>query len=139
VSEPRWLSLEEVLVMHERQLARFGGAAGVRDRAALESAQSRPVNKWTYEKSSLVDLAAAYAFGIARNHAFVDGNKRVAFLAMATFLRLNGIHFAPAQETATAAVFGLAAGTIDEAGFARWMTDNVPPRAGRLKSTPARP
>lgn len=126
MSEPRWLSVEEVLVMHERQLARFGGAPGLRDRAALESALARPVNKWACEQSGLVDLAAAYAFGIARNHPFADGNKRVAFLAMATFLRLSGIHFAPAQETATAAVLGLAAGGIDEAGFARWIADNVP-------------
>ena len=124
--KPRWISLKEVLVIHERQLARFGGAAGIRDQGMLESALSRPVNKWEYERADIVDLAAAYAFGIARNHPFVDGNKRVAFLAMGAFLRLNGLRFAPSQEAATAAMLALAAGEIDEAGIARWIIDNVP-------------
>jgi death-on-curing protein len=126
VRKPRWISLKEVLVVHERQLARFGGAAGIRDQGMLESALSRPVNKWEYERADIVDWAAAYAFGIARNHPFVDGNKRVAFLAMAAFLRLNGLRFAPSQEAATAATLALASGEIDEAGFARWIIDNVP-------------
>ncbi|MBV8751798.1 MAG: type II toxin-antitoxin system death-on-curing family toxin [Hyphomicrobiales bacterium] len=121
----RWLSLEEVLVIHERQLGRFGGAAGIRDQGMLESALSRPRNKWEYEHADIVELAAAYAFGIARNHPFVDGNKRVAFLAMAAFLRLNGVHFAPSQEAATAAILALAAGEIDETGLTRWLVDNI--------------
>ena len=125
MSKPRWLTIREVLVIHERQLGWFGGAAGVRDRGMLESALSRPINKWEYERADLVDLAAAYAFGIARNHPFVDGNKRVAFLTAGAFLRLNGIHFAPPQEAATAAMLALASGEIDEAGFARWIIDNV--------------
>lgn len=124
--KPRWLSLREVLVIHERQLGRFGGAAGIRDQGMLESALSRPVNKWEYERADIVDLAAAYAFGIARNHPFVDGNKRVAFLAMGAFLRLNGLRFAPSQEAATAAMLALASGEIDETGLARWIIDNVP-------------
>jgi death-on-curing protein len=125
VSEPRWLSLEEVLVTHERQLNRFGGAAGVRDQGALESALSRPQNRWHYEGSGFPELAAAYAFGIAKNHPFIDGNKRVAFLAMATFLRLNGLHFAPSQEAATVMMLDLAAGSVDEGGLARWIRDNL--------------
>jgi death on curing protein len=125
VSKLRWLSLEEVLVIHERQLGRFGGAAGIRDQGMLESALSRPRNKWEYERADIVELAAAYGFGIARNHPFVDGNKRVAFLATAAFLRLNGVHFAPSQEAATAAMLALAAGEIDETGFARWLVDNI--------------
>jgi death-on-curing protein len=131
VRELRWLSLQEVLVIHERQLGRFGGAPGIRDQGMLESALSRPRNKWEYERAHLVDLAAAYAFGIARNHPFVDGNKRVAFLAMAAFLRLNGLHFAPSPESATAATLALAAGEVDEAGFARWILDNVSNRLRR--------
>ena len=126
MSEPRWLSLEEVLVTHERQLNRFGGAAGVRDQGALESALWRPQNRWHYEGSGLPELAAAYAFGIAKNHPFIDGNKRVAFLAMATFLRLNGLHFAPTQEAATVMMLDLAAGSIDEGGLTRWILDNLP-------------
>ena len=125
MSPPRWLALEEVLVVHERQLGRFGGAPSIRDRGALESALSRPVNRWAYEKAGIVELAGAYAFGIARNHPFVDGNKRVAFLAMAAFLRLNGVNFAPTQEAATAAMLALASGEIDEQGFTRWIADNV--------------
>jgi death on curing protein len=131
VTEPRWLSLAEVPVIHERQLARFGGAPGVRDRGALESALSRPLNKWAYENSGLVELAASYGFGIARNHPFVDGNKRVAFLTMATFLRLNNMKFAPSQETATAIILGLAAGEIDEEGLSRWIADNANPGSGK--------
>jgi death-on-curing protein len=125
VRKLRWLTLEEILVIHERQLGRFGGAPGIRDQGMLESALSRPRNKWEYERADIVELAAAYAFGIARNHPFVDGNKRIAFLAMAAFLRLNGVRFAPSQEAATAAILALAAGEIDETGFARWLVDNI--------------
>jgi death on curing protein len=125
VTEPRWLTLEQVLVIHERQLQRFGGASGVRDRGALEAALARPINKWMYENAGLIELAAAYAFGIARNHPFVDGNKRVAFLTMGAFLRFNGIDFSPPQEAVTAAIFELAAGNIDEEGLARWIGDNI--------------
>jgi death-on-curing protein len=124
--EPRWLSLDEVRVAHERQLARFGGGAGIRDPGLLESALDRPRNKWAYGEADLVKLAAAYAFGVARNHPFVDGNKRVAFLTMAAFLRLNGIRFAPSQEGATAIILGLAAGEVGEEGLARWIRDNLP-------------
>jgi death-on-curing protein len=126
MKEPRWLSLEEVIVAHERQLARFGGPAGIRDEGALESALMRPVNRWRYEESELPELAAAYAFGLARNHAFVDGNKRIAFVAMTLFLRRNGVHFRPGQAEATAIMFALAAGEVDEAGLARWIRDNWP-------------
>jgi death-on-curing protein len=126
MSEPWWLTLEEIIVTHERQLALFGGAAGIRDRGMLESALMRPQNKWRYEEADLAALAAAYAFGIANNHPFVDGNKRVAFLAMAGFLRRNGVKFAPSQEAATAAILAVAAGEVSEEGLARWISDNLP-------------
>ena len=126
MNEPRWLALEEVLVAHERQLARFGGAAGMRDQGVPESALSRPRNKWMYEQAELPELAAAYAFGVAKDHPFVDGNKRVAFIAMSAFLRLNGIAFAPSQADATAIILGLAAGEIAEEGLTRWIRDNLP-------------
>jgi death-on-curing protein len=125
VKKPRWLSLKVVLVIHERQLERFGGAPGIRDHGMLESALSRPINKWEYERADIVELGAAYAFGIAKNHPFVDGNKRVAFLSMAAFLRLNRVRFAPSQEAATAAMQALASGEIEETGLARWIIDNV--------------
>jgi death-on-curing protein len=86
----------------------------------------RPQNKWRYEEADLAALAAAYAFGIAKNHPFVDGNKRVAFLAMAGFLRRNGVKFAPSQEAATAAILAVAAGEVSEDGLTRWISDNLP-------------
>ncbi|MBB5752537.1 type II toxin-antitoxin system death-on-curing family toxin [Prosthecomicrobium pneumaticum] len=125
MSEPRWLREEEIRITHERQLARFGGAIGIRDVGALRSALDRPRNKWAYEQADLVTLGAAYAFGIARNHPFVDGNKRVAFLAMIGFLRLNGVRFAPPPAEATGVMLKLAAGEIDEAGLVRWIADSL--------------
>ena len=126
MNEPRWLDLDEVLIIHERQLARFGGALGVRDRGALESALDRPKNRWAYEGAATADLAAAYAFGLSRNHPFGDGNKRVAFVAMVAFLRLNGVAFRPPQENATIIMLDLAAGLVSEESLARWVTDNWP-------------
>src|SRR5437870_10207052 len=93
--EPKWVSYDQVVAMHSRQLRRFGGAPGLRDEGMLRSALQRPVNKWQYEQAGLAELAAAYAFGLAKNHAFVDGNKRIAFMTMVVFLRKNGVHFAP--------------------------------------------
>jgi death-on-curing protein len=127
MKEPRWLTLELVEDMHAEQLALFGGPSGLRDRGALESALGRPINRWHYESGDLVGLAASYAFGLARNHAFVDGNKRIAFAAMMVFLRLNGIHFAPDPAEATVAIVALAAGEMDEDGLTRWIRDNLPP------------
>jgi death on curing protein len=124
--EPEWLSKEDVLDAHARQLQVFGGAAGVRDEGGLESALGRPINKWRYEGAELPELAAAYAFAIVRNHPFVDGNKRAGFMAMVGFLLLNEIDFAPDPIEATAIVLALAASEIDEAGVARWIRDNWP-------------
>jgi death-on-curing protein len=126
VIEPRWLSLEQIKVAHERQLARFGGPAGLRDEGALVSAIMRPVNRWQYEQADFPELAAAYAFELARNHPFVDGNKRVAFVAMMLFLRKNRIRFSPDPAEATAIMLALAAGQVDEAGLTRWIKDNWP-------------
>ena len=95
--EPRWITYEQAIDMHSRQLRRFGGAPGLRDEGMLRSALLRPVNKWQYEQAEIAELAAAYAFGLARNHAFVDGNKRIAFHAMMVFLRSNDISFAPSR------------------------------------------
>jgi death on curing protein len=126
MSEPRWLDTTIILDVHAEQLALFGGADGVRDLGLLESALARPLNKFSYGETNLAALAAAYAFGIARNHAFVDGNKRAAFASIIVFLGLNGIDFDVAPEAATAIILGLAAGEIDEDGLARWIEDNMP-------------
>jgi death-on-curing protein len=106
VSEPRWLDHDIVIDVHAEQLALFGGAEGIRDRGLLESALSRPINKFHYGENDIAALAAAYAFGIARNHPFVDGNKRAAF--------------------ASIMILGLAAGEIGEEGLARWIRENLP-------------
>ena len=127
MSEPIWLDVYEVIDMHAEQLAIFGGPEGVRDRGLLESAVLRPVNQWHYGQTDMAVLAAAYAFGLARNHAFVDGNKRIAFHAMMVFLRGNGIEFAPDPAHATAMILALAAGEVNEEGLTRWIRDNWPP------------
>jgi death on curing protein len=124
--EPEWLTKEDVLRAHNRELQIFGGASGTRDEGALESALGRPLNKWQYESAALAELAAAYAYGIVRNHPFVDGNKRAGFVSMLGFLLLNKIDFTPEPLEATAVILGVAAGEIDEAGLARWIRDNWP-------------
>ena len=126
MSEPVWLPVELVIAIHERQLKRFGGPPGVRDLGALESALGRARNRWAYEDGDLASLAAAYAFDVARNHPFVDGNKRAALLAAVTSLGLNGIAFVADEAEAVVIIRDLAAGLVDEAGLARWIRDNLP-------------
>jgi death on curing protein len=127
--EPEWLTKDDVLRAHDRQIQIFGGAFGVRDDGLLESAIGRPLNKWQYEHAELPELAAAYAFGLVRNHPFVDGNKRVGFVAMVSFLLLNRIDFSPDPVEAIGIILGVAAGEIDEKGLARWIRDNWPKTA----------
>jgi death on curing protein len=126
MTEYIWLTPDMVVDIHARQLSEFGGPAGLRDQGMLESALARPQNQFAYGEADIVKLAAAYAFAIAKNHPFVDGNKRAAFLAMATFLRLNGVWFEPAPMDAAAAILALAAGNISEDGLSRWIRDNLP-------------
>jgi len=125
VSDPEWLDTSIVLDIHAEQLALFGGADGVRDPRLLESALARPLNKFVYGETSLAVLAAAYAFGIVRNHPFVDGNKRTGFAAMIVFLGLNGVELDVTSETATAVILSLAADEITEDGLARWIADSL--------------
>jgi death-on-curing protein len=126
VNEPQWLDTAIVLDIHAEQLSLFGGADGIRDLGLLDSALNRPLNKFAYGETALAALTAAYAFGIARNHPFVDGNKRTAFASMIVFLGLNGIDFDVAPADATAVILSLAAGEIGEDGLARWSGDNLP-------------
>jgi len=124
--EPGWLTYDQIVAIHSRQLRRFGGAPGLRDEGILRSALERPNNKWHYEQAGLPELAAAYGFGLAKNHAFVDSNKRIAFMAMMVFLRKSGVRLAPDQAQATAMMLALAAGEVSEESLARWLTDNWP-------------
>jgi death-on-curing protein len=126
VKEPGGVAYEQVIAMHSRQLRRFGGAPGLRDEGMLRSALERPLNKWNYEQAGLAELAAAYAFGLAKNHAFVDGNKRIAFMTMMAFLRKNAVRFSPDQAQVTTIIMALAAGEVSEESLTRWIRDNWP-------------
>lgn len=126
MTEPFWLTRQIIVAIHDEQLTIHGGASGLRDQGMLESALDPPKNKWSYEQAELAELAAAYAFGIARNHPFIDGNKRTSLLALYTFLGVNGIDFVVPEAEAAAMILALAAGEVDEAGLTRWIRDNWP-------------
>lgn len=119
--EPIWLSWRIVQTIHFDQVLQHGGFHGVRDIGLVESALSRPLNKWHYEGADLFLLAAAYGFGIARNHGFKDGNKRTAFLALYTFLGLNGYDLEAPEEEVVQVMTAVADGTLDEEGLADWV------------------
>lgn len=128
MKEPRWLPKQLILAVHNRQLAEHGGDAGVRDEGLLESALARPQNLFAYGESDVAALAGAYAFGIAKNHPFIDGNKRTAFVACELFLAANGYDLAASDEECLAMMLGLAASEVDETEFAVWLRENVQPR-----------
>lgn len=123
--EPQWLSLDIALAVHDRQLAEHGGPRGVRDAGMLESALSRPLNQWSYGEDDLCALAAAYAFGIARNHPFADGNKRTAWVFARLFLRLNGQALSFTPRAAIDIVLALAAGELSEVELADWFREHL--------------
>jgi death on curing protein len=127
VKEPEWLEIGIVLDFHAEQLALFGGAEGIRDLGLLESAVARPINKFTYGEFDLANHAAACGFGIARNHPFVDGNKRTALASMIVFLGLNGFDLDAPREQATVIILGLASGEMSEKGLAGWIADHIKP------------
>ncbi len=125
MTEWKWVSVQIVEAIHNRQLAEHGGAGGVRDASALESALARPINLSLYGNPDAAELAAAVAFGIARNHPFVDGNKRSAWVCARLFLRLNGVELAFDKAEATVMVQDLAAGELSEAEVAAWFRARV--------------
>ena len=124
MKEPEWVQRETVLALQERLLAEFGGAVGIRDEGLLDSALARPPNRFAYEKPTIFDLAASYAFGLVRNHPFLDGNKRIGFAVAILFLELNGYRFDAAEVDATVQTLALAARHLDEAGYATWIKTN---------------
>jgi death-on-curing protein len=124
--EPLWITYEQAIAIHSRQLRRFGAMPGLRDETTLRLALERPVNKWTNEQAPLAELAAAYAFGLTKNCAFVDGNRRIAFMAMMTFLHVNGVAFSPDPAQSAVIILGLAAGEVSEESLIRWIGDNWP-------------
>jgi death-on-curing protein len=122
-----WVDLDVVLAIHEEQLAEHGGADGVRDMGILQSALARPLNLIAYGSPDLADLAAAYAGGIARNHPFVDGNKRTAWVVAETFIELNSLELIADDAGSYETMLALAEGRIDEAAFAAWMRPQLKP------------
>lgn len=124
--EPRWLSTVTVLTIHSDQITSHGGSFGLRDRGLLQSALDRPQNRFHYQpEAELPTLAACYGFGIARNHPFVDGNKRVAFQAMYVFLGLNGLRVDADEEEVVGLMVAVAAGKLDEEGVAAWLGEHT--------------
>ena len=124
MSDFKWLRLEALLILHEEGLAEHGGLEGIRDQGLLESALGNPQNKAHYDETADVfGVASAYAFAIAKNHTFFDGNKRAAFLACATFLAINGYGLVADEAGATLKMIGLAAGELSEDQFAGWLRE----------------
>jgi len=124
VKEPLWLSKAAVLVFHGELLEEYGGAEGIRDKGLLESALGKPQNLFAYGKPTLFDLAASHAFGIVRNHPFIDGNKRTGFVAAGAFLDRNGWELIASEADATLKTLALAAGEMIESEYASWLRDN---------------
>jgi death-on-curing protein len=122
VNEPIWLPFRAVLHLHSELIREHGGSYGVRDPALIESALARPRRRWEYsEDADLPALAAAYGFGLAKNHGFVDGNKRTAFAAMGVFLQANGLRLVAPEPEAYSAIIALASGELSEEDLARWL------------------
>jgi death-on-curing protein len=128
--EPNWISKKALLLLHEESLAEFGGARGLRDEGLLASALARARNAHAYNSdSSLAQLAASYGFGIAKNRAFVDGNKRGAFMSIGLFLAINGYRLVAHQTDAIYTMLGVAAGEIDEAALTAWIALHMAARS----------
>lgn len=123
--EPHWLDARDALAIHDRQIAEHGGISGVRDVNLLDSALARAVNQWNYGTDDPAALAAAYAYGVARNHPFADGNKRTAWVLARLFLLLNGHALTFDQAEATQTVLALAAGELSEAGLTDWFREHL--------------
>ena len=124
-AEPVWLDAAIALAIHDRQLAEHGGGTGVRDHGALDSALARPLNRLHYGEDDLAALAAAYAYGVARNHPFVDGNKRTAWVLARLFLALNQAALSFAAEDAIRAMLALAADALEEEALAAWFRERI--------------
>jgi len=124
-TEPVWIELELALAIHDRQLAEHGGPIGVSDMSALDSALARPRNQWAYGETDRCALAAAYAYGLTRNHPFTDGNKRTAWVLARFFLALNNVTFTFKAEDAVNVVLELATGNVEESALANWFKDRL--------------
>jgi len=124
MKEPYWISRIECLALHDMMLGNYGGAEGVRDEGLLESALARPQQAFAYGNPTMLDLAAAYAGGVVKNHPFIDGNKRTGFMLAAGFLERNGYEFTASEADAALRTLALAAGEMTETGYAAWLEAN---------------
>ncbi|SKA30248.1 death on curing protein [Enhydrobacter aerosaccus] len=130
MTDPVWIEEHEVVALHDRLLALFGGPSGLRDRGLLQSALSRPQQHLAYARPDIVEMAALYTAAIVRNHPFVDGNKRTAFVVGILFLEVNGYRFTASEELAAQAVLALAADQLSEEGYTAFLREHVAgPRA----------
>lgn len=134
MKEPVWVLRDVVLALHDQSLAQFGGLAGVRDEGLLDSALGKPRNLLAYGTPSLFDLAASYAFGLVRNHPFLDGNKRAGFVVAVLFLEVNEYRFQATEVDAALRTLALAAGEMSEADYSEWLKANSRARASRKRS-----
>lgn len=121
MKKPTWITRDVIVAVQLRLLAQFGGPPGIRDETLLDSALNRPRHLFAYRRPDLFDLAAAYAHGIVKNHPFLDGNKRTGFIVAYTFLGANGVDFEAPEEEVVLQTLALAAGELDEAGYAAWL------------------
>jgi death-on-curing protein len=128
MSDWKWINRQVLLLLHDESLAEHGGASGLRDEGLLDSALARPVNLALYTDPDVTSLAASYGVGLAKNHPFIDGNKRAALLSVGLFLAINGYSLRTSQADATLAVLEVAAGDMDEAAFAQWIRGRLQPR-----------
>ena len=122
-----WIDRRALLLLHGESLVLHGGAPGIRDEGLLDSALARPENLAAYGQPDVHDCAAAYAFGLVKNHPFIDGNKRAAFLGAGMFLRLNGFRLTATQQDATLTMLALAASDMTEAAYADWLRKHTAP------------
>jgi death-on-curing protein len=125
----RWIDRRALLLLHDESIAEHGGAVGLRDEGLFDSALARPLNLEAYGNPDVADLAAAYGVGLAKNHPFVDGNKRAAFLSVGLFLAINGYRLECTQVEATLTMVDVAAGTVNEEAFAVWLRAHLKPRS----------
>ena len=128
MSNWKWINRQALLLLHDESLAEHGGASGLRNEGLLDSALARPLNVALYSDPDVAGLAASYGIGIAKNHAFVDGNKRAAFLAVGLFLVINGYRLVTTQADATLTMLAVAAGDMDEGALADWIRAHIQPR-----------
>ncbi|MGE9266637.1 MAG: type II toxin-antitoxin system death-on-curing family toxin [Verrucomicrobiales bacterium] len=129
MTDPDWVELDECLMIHDKLIAAFGGLNGIRDKALLESALGRPRQTYHYENADPFELAASYAHGIIKNHPFLDGNKRTAFVTAVLFLESNGYQFTATQNDATTHTLALADSSLSQKSFTHWLRQNTTPKA----------